>query len=220
MMKNSGNSFNWELFNRMPIIGILRDIRIEDAKIIVPLYVQAGFTNIEITINSEGAETSIHRLVQEFGTKVNIGAGTVLDLLDLKKALDAGANFIVTPSTDEEVIRACAKEGIPIFPGAFTPTEIVKAWQLGATMVKVFPAEQLGLDYIKALKAPLKQIKLLPTGGIYIGNVREYFHAGVHGLGISSGLFPSQLIRDKDWKGLREHLHAFYHTIQDRTKDT
>lgn len=214
-MNNSNHSFNWELFDRVPVIGILRDVRTEDAEKIIPLYVEVGFTNVEVTINSQDAENLINKLVKDFGERLNIGAGSVLDVRDLQRALDAGANFIVTPNTDEEVIRTCVDKGIPVFPGAFSPTEIVKAWKLGATMVKVFPAEQFGLPYIKALKAPLKHIKLLPTGGVTIENAKDYFLVGVDGLGVSTGLFKSDLIKNKYWGKLREHLDVFYKIIRE-----
>ncbi len=215
-MSNNRNSFNRDLFDQLPVIGILRDVSLEDADRIVPLYIEAGFTTLEVPINCDDAEELIRSFVQHFGDRLNIGAGSVLDKSDLDKALGAGAEFIVTPIVDEEVIRSCVNKAIPIFPGAFSPTEIAKAWKLGATMVKVFPAEELGLGYIQALKAPLKNITLLPTGGISIDNAVAYFRAGAQGLGISTGLFKSELIRNKDWDGLRKHLRAFYQTMQER----
>lgn len=215
-MNNHKNSFRWELFEKVPVIGILREVSEDDADIILPIFIESGFTTIEIPINSDNSASLISRLVQRFGDKLNIGAGTVTDLQELHKALGAGACFIVTPIVAEDVIQYCEKERIPVFPGAFTPTEIAKAWNLGASMVKVFPADELGAGYIKAMKAPLKHIKLLPTGGISIDNAREYFVAGAAGLGISTGLFKAELIRNKDWTKLREHLLLFHQTIQNR----
>lgn len=215
-MNKHKNSFRWELFDKVPVVGILREVSTEDADMILPVFIDTGFTTIEIPINSDNSASLISRLVQHFGDRLNIGAGTVTDMQDLHKALDAGAGFIVTPVVAEEVIQYCERERIPVFPGAFTPTEIVKAWKLGASMVKVFPADELGPGYIKALKAPLKNIKLLPTGGISIDNAREYFVAGAAGLGISTGLFKAELIRNKDWTKLRDHLFHFYQTIQHR----
>src|SRR5690606_18081736 len=105
-------------------------------------------------------------------------------------ALDAGAQFVVTPITDEEVISACVERDIPIFPGAYTPTEIYKAWSLGASMVKVFPASKLGPDYIKEVLAPLQQIHLMPTGGVGLENMEAFYKAGAKGFGIGSQLIP------------------------------
>lgn len=217
-MNNNKNSFRWELFDIVPVVGILREVSTEDADAILPLFIESGFTTIEIPINSDNSASLISRLVQHFGDKLNIGAGTVMDMEDLHTALDAGAGFIVTPIVAEEVIQYCERERIPVFPGAFTPTEIAKAWKAGASMVKVFPADELGPGYIKALKAPLKEIKLLPTGGISINNAHEYFSAGAQGLGVSTGLFKTELIRNKDWTKLREHLSLFYQAIQNRPR--
>jgi 2-dehydro-3-deoxyphosphogluconate aldolase / (4S)-4-hydroxy-2-oxoglutarate aldolase len=155
-------------------------------------------------MNSAGATETIASLVKNYGDRLNIGAGTVCDLNDLDKALLAGAQFIVTPILDEEVIRACVAANIPVFPGAFTPTEILKAWKLGATMVKVFPASKLGPEFIKELLAPLNYLKLLPTGGINLQNFREYFNAGAQGVGIGSGLFPAELINNGRWEELKQ----------------
>lgn len=215
-MSINKNSFNTALFNQIPVVGILRDVSMEDADQILPLYIEAGFTTMEIPINCDNAERLIRAIVSRFGDKLNVGAGSVIDVSDMEKALDAGACFIVTPVVDEEVIRRCVAEDIPVFPGAFSPTEIVKAWKLGATMVKVFPAEELGLGYIKAMKAPLKSIQLLPTGGVSIENVQSYFQAGAQGVGVSTGLFKFELIRNKDWSRLQDHFVSFYQMVQTR----
>ncbi len=215
-MTDNRNSFNRDLFDQLPVIGILRDVSVDDAAVILPLFIEAGFTTIEVPINSEGAGQLIQNLILHFGKKLNIGAGSVIDLSDLDKALAAGAGFIVTPIVDEKVIGSCVDKGVPVFPGALTPTEIAKAWKLGAAMVKVFPADEMGPRYIKALKAPLKHIKLLPTGGISVENANDYFLAGADGLGVSTGLFKSELIRNKDWDRLREHLRSFRQIIGDR----
>lgn len=213
-MGNNRNGFDRSLFDQLPVIGILRDVSLEDAEIILPLFIDAGFTTIEIPINSENAEVLIHQLVKEYGKILNIGAGSVINLIDLEKSLYAGASFIVTPVVDEEVITYCVDKGIPVFPGALSPTEIVKAWKLGATMVKVFPANEMGHGYIKALKAPLKTVKLLPTGGISIDNAKSYLDAGSDGLGVSSGLFKTELINKRNWEELKQHLKSFCKIIK------
>jgi 2-dehydro-3-deoxyphosphogluconate aldolase/(4S)-4-hydroxy-2-oxoglutarate aldolase len=196
--------FSEERFNKVPIVGIMRNMPRQHTEAVVNCYVAAGFTTLEITMNSEGAVETIEWLVKNYGDRLNIGAGTVCDLKDLEKALVAGAGFIVTPILNEEVIKACVEKNIPIFPGAFTPTEIYKAWRLGASMVKVFPASKLGPEFIKELLAPLNYLKLLPTGGINLQNFREYFKAGARGVGIGSGLFPAELINNGRWEDLKQ----------------
>ena len=203
------NTFSWELFNKAPIVGIIRGLSLEEVTQILPLYREAGLTTIEITMNTPDAEKIIQYAVENEQQGLNIGAGTVCTKEDLKKALDAGAQFIVTPILDKKVVKSCVKQGIPIFPGAFTPSEIFKAWSLGASMVKVFPATQMGSSYIKELKAPLNQLKLLPTGGVSLENMVEFFSAGADGVGMGGQLLDKKLIQDKEWKKLKTHLLQF-----------
>ena len=136
---------------RTRIIAIVRGVEEQHIAFVAEALLQGGVTVMEITLNTPGALSMISRLQDKLGDQMYIGAGTVLDLDDAKRAIDAGAAFIVTPNTDEEVIRFAHSQQIPIFPGALTPTEIVKAWKAGATAVKVFPSASLGLTYIKEL---------------------------------------------------------------------
>ncbi len=146
---------------------------------------------------------------------LNTGAGTVCTKKDLATAIDAGAQFIVTPVTDKKIIKSCVKNKIPVFAGAFTPTEISQAWSMGASMVKVYPAKVLGAAYIKDVKAPLDQVKLLPTGGIGIDDIRPYRQAGADGFGIGSTLFNKKFIEEKNWNGLVEHFKEFVEKVQE-----
>jgi 2-dehydro-3-deoxyphosphogluconate aldolase/(4S)-4-hydroxy-2-oxoglutarate aldolase len=205
----SNNQFSWELFEKAPIVGIVRNLSMEAVKQILPVYRAAGLTTIEITMNTAGAADIIHYALENESEGLNIGAGTVCTKEDLEVALDAGAQFIVTPILNKKVIKFCVKKGIPIFPGAYTPSEIYNAWSLGANVVKVFPATALGSEYIKDLGGPLNQIKLLPTGGVSLENMAEFIKAGATGLGIGSQLFDKQLINDQNWDGLLEHFRKF-----------
>ncbi|GAB3998243.1 bifunctional 4-hydroxy-2-oxoglutarate aldolase/2-dehydro-3-deoxy-phosphogluconate aldolase [Spirosoma daeguense] len=206
--------FSWELFTQMPIVGIIRNLSVDDIQQILPIYREAGLTTIEITMNTPGAEQVIRHAREHEHEGLNIGAGTVCTKEDLDKALAAGAQFIVTPILDKKVIKACVKTNVPIFPGAFTPSEVYKAWKLGASMVKVFPTTALGPGYIKDLKAPLNQIKLVPTGGVDLNNMGDFLKAGADGLGIGSHLFDKTLISQKDWSGLKAHFQQFVEKIR------
>ncbi|AUD04317.1 bifunctional 4-hydroxy-2-oxoglutarate aldolase/2-dehydro-3-deoxy-phosphogluconate aldolase [Spirosoma pollinicola] len=210
----SRQPFSWELFYKAPVVGIIRGLQPDDINQILPVYREAGLTTIEITMNTAGAEAIIQQAIDHHSEGLNIGAGTVCTLDDLDKALAAGAQFIVTPVISKKVIKACVKHGVPIFPGAFTPSEIYKAWSLGASMVKVYPATSLGPEYIKDVKAPLNQLKLMPTGGISLDNMAAYFKAGADGLGIGSHLFDKKLINEKNWAGLTNHLRDFVERMQ------
>ncbi|WP_420151872.1 bifunctional 4-hydroxy-2-oxoglutarate aldolase/2-dehydro-3-deoxy-phosphogluconate aldolase [Spirosoma sp.] len=217
MNSKISNAFSWELFIKAPIVGIIRGLSFDDVRQILPIYREAGLTTIEVTMNTPGAESIIQYAVQNERNGLNIGAGTVCTEADLDKALSAGAQFVVTPILNKKVVKACTKRGIPIFPGAFTPTEIYNAWKLGAAMVKVYPATSLGPDYIKDVKAPLNQLKLLPTGGITASNLATYFKAGADGVGIGSHLFDKTLIQQKNWSGLKDHFEKYIQKMHEGT---
>lgn len=208
-------TFSWEAFNRIPVIGIMRNIAPEKMEILASRYIEAGFNTLEITMNSLDAAKTITHLTNEFGERLNIGAGTVLTLEDLDTALSSGAMFVVTPILNEDVIKACVARKIPVFPGAYTPTEIYKAWSMGASMVKVFPATQSGAQYIKEVLAPLNHIKLIPTGGISVHNFADFLRAGAKGLGMGSQLFSPELIKNDRWDELDKVFTEFVKRYDD-----
>lgn len=210
----SQNPFSQELFKKAPIVGIIRNVSLEDVKQILPVYRQAGLTTIEITMNTPGAEDIIRYAVEHESEGLNIGAGTVCTKEDLENALEAGAQFIVTPIINKKIIKSCAKKGVPIFPGGYTPTELYNAWTWGATMVKIYPATSLGPEYIKDLKAPLNHLKVLPTGGVSLENMDQFLKAGADGLGIGSQLFDKKMIQNKDWTGLKTYFEKFVEKLK------
>ena len=209
--------FSWTEFLKVPVIGIARNIPLEAIIQILPLYQSSGLTSIEITMNSDGAEDIIRYAALRYKDHLNIGAGTVCSLDDLDRALVAGAQFIVTPVMEEDIIRRCKEIGIPVFPGAFTPSEIYNAWKSGADMVKVFPASMLGPQYIRELRGPLNQVKLMPTGGINSDNATAFLRAGASALAMGSELMDKKLIRDKNWKALSTHFEQVVKNIKEYT---
>lgn len=209
--------FSWTEFLKVPVIGIARNIPLEAIIQILPLYQSSGLTSIEITMNSDGAEDIIRYAALRYKDHLNIGAGTVCSLDDLDRALVAGAQFIVTPVMEEDIIRRCKEIGIPVFPGAFTPSEIYNAWKSGADMVKVFPASMLGPQYIRELRGPLNQVKLMPTGGINSDNATAFLRAGASAVAMGSELMDKKLIRDKNWKALSMHFEQVVKNIKEYT---
>lgn len=208
--------FSHARFKEMPLIGILRKMPADSLYKLADIYQNSGLTTLEITMNSPGAVEMIYALAKKF-PNLNIGAGTVCNLKDLSKAQDGGASFIVTPVLDETVIKACKQASLPVFPGAFSPTEIYRAWQAGADMVKVFPAGRLGAAYLKDVSGPLDQVKLLAVGGVGLENMTEFLKAGAQGLGLGSSLFPKELIEQEKWKSLEAHFQAFVEKYQSYT---
>ncbi|WKN42963.1 bifunctional 4-hydroxy-2-oxoglutarate aldolase/2-dehydro-3-deoxy-phosphogluconate aldolase [Tunicatimonas pelagia] len=208
------SSFSWERYYQAPIVGIVRSLPLDTIRPITQVYQDAGLFTLEITMNTPGAPKIISLLRKEF-PGMNIGAGTVCTMNDLTLALNAGAQFIVTPILDERVVKHTVARQIPIFPGAYSPTEIHQAWSWGAAAVKVFPATQLGVQFIKDILAPLNQIKLLPTGGVSQENIRSFFVAGAVGVGMGSSLLDKQLIEEKDFDSLNQHFIKIKGEIQD-----
>jgi len=148
-----------------------------------------GVRAFEITLNSPGAITAISMLASEFRSgELMVGAGTVLDIASAQEAVDAGARFLVMPHTDPVLIAWAAARGIPAFPGAFTPTEILNAWRSGAAAVKLFPASAVGPSFVRELRGPLREIPLIPTGGITAENAPAFVAAGALAIGIGSWL--------------------------------
>jgi 2-dehydro-3-deoxyphosphogluconate aldolase/(4S)-4-hydroxy-2-oxoglutarate aldolase len=206
--------FSWELFDKMPVVGIIRNLTVADINFVLPIYKQAGFTTIEITLNTPEALSVVSSLALEYKGELNVGAGTVCTIDDLTAAISAGANFIVTPIFKAEVVKKCVSLEVPIFPGAFSPTEIYEAWELGASMVKLYPASVVGSEYISAVLAPLNKIKLMPTGGIHLSNMLAFMKAGATSLGIGSELFDKKIIQKRDSEAMLNHFTLFAQQMQ------
>ena len=206
--------FSWELFDKMPVIGIIRGLSVDEIDFVLPIYKQAGFTTIEITLNTPEALSVISSLANQYNGELNLGAGTVCTLDDLTDAVNAGANFIVTPIFKAEVVKKCVSMEVPIFPGAFSPTEIYEAWELGASMVKLYPASVVGPSYVSAVLAPLNKVKLMPTGGIHLSNMLAFMKAGATSLGIGSELFDKKIIQKRDSEAMLNHFTLFAQQMQ------
>jgi len=150
----------------------------------------AGIGCFEITLNEPEAEAlgSITALAARFGGRMEVGAGTVLSIPAAQRAIDAGATFLVSPHTDEALLGWAAARGIPAFPGALTPTEIVRGWNAGAAGVKLFPASAVGPSFIREIRGPLPGIPIVPTGGITVDNAGDFIRAGAAAVGLGSWL--------------------------------
>lgn len=208
MEQKSG--FSWTLFEKMPVVGILRRISCDLFLSIAEIYYQSGFTTLEITVDSPDFDEALRHGLANFRSRLNIGAGTVCCVEDLDRALAAGAQFVVTPNVNKPVIKRCKTLGIPIMVGAFSPTEVYSAWQYGASLVKLFPAGVLAPTYLNDLKGgPMPQVDFLPTGGITFENVMSYLAFGAKGVGVGSLLFDRDLIEKRDWRALSQRFAQF-----------
>jgi len=207
-------AFSQQLFQRLPVVGILRGLPPDKLRPVVEAVRAGGLTNLEITMNTPGAADQIRAACAIAGSALNIGAGTVTSLQLLADALAAGASFIVTPTLSAAVMARCVQLNVPVFPGAFSPTEIQRAWELGATMVKIFPADLLGPEYVRSLKAPLPHLKLMPTGGVEVATLASYAIAGADAFGVGSPLFRAERIAAQDWEWVRNQCRAFAEAYQ------
>jgi 2-dehydro-3-deoxyphosphogluconate aldolase/(4S)-4-hydroxy-2-oxoglutarate aldolase len=163
---------------------------------------KGGVTALEVTMTVPGAVEIIRAMARDKEQGVLIGAGTVLDAGTASDVIAAGADFVVSPITDGDMIMACREAEVLIAPGAFTPTEIVAAWRAGADIVKVFPATSLGPQFFRDLRGPLPHIRLMPTGGVTLENAREFLAAGACCVGIGTALLDKKMIETDDWAGL------------------
>jgi 2-dehydro-3-deoxyphosphogluconate aldolase/(4S)-4-hydroxy-2-oxoglutarate aldolase len=161
-----------------------------------------GMTVIEVTMTTPGALDVVREATRRLGSDIVFGAGTILDPETARAAILAGAQFIVAPTLNLETIALCRRYSVPVMPGAYTPTEILTAWEAGADMVKVFPADTLGAKFIKAVKAPLPQVKLLPTGGVNADNIGDFLRAGAEAVGIGGELVSQKLLDERDFDTL------------------
>ncbi|MBO4437488.1 MAG: bifunctional 4-hydroxy-2-oxoglutarate aldolase/2-dehydro-3-deoxy-phosphogluconate aldolase [Fibrobacter sp.] len=205
-----------EFLKDMPVIGILRDIPRGEEEACVKTAASCGLKAIEVTMNTEGAEGIIKDLkaaARPYG--ISVGAGTVRTGGDLDHALNTGAEFIVTPNTRNDIIRLSCTAGIPIIPGALTPTEVQKAHDLGATAVKVFPVNCVGgPEYIKVLRGPFRDIKLMACGGVNAENVGDYFRAGSNIVSFGGSIFNVTLMREKKWDEIGKKLTALLDAVK------
>ena len=197
-----------EFIKPVPVIGILRDIPRGAEEACAKTAAACGLKAIEVTMNTDDAEAIIACLKQAAKPLgITVGAGTVRHESDLKKALAAGAEFIVTPNTRNEIIRFSNTAGIPIIPGALTPTEVQKAFDLGATAVKIFPVNCVGgPEYIKALRGPFRDIPLMACGGVNAENVQAYLKAGSNLVSFGASIFNPTLMKENKWDEIEKRL--------------
>ena len=192
------------------VVPVVRASSSDEALAAVEAIRAGGIPILEITLTVPGAIGIIGDLTRRLGDQALIGAGTVLDADSARACIDAGAKFIVSPALDIPTIETCNALGVPVFPGALTPTEVVTAWKAGADAVKVFPANAVGgATYVKSLKAPLPQIELIPTGGVSLKNAGELIAAGALALGVGADLVDLAAVRKGDLAVITEKAKQY-----------
>ena len=208
-----------EVFNRMISEGLVPVIRVTSASEAIDVsdaIKEGGVSFIEITMSVPGAIDVIKELTKKYKDEIIMGAGTVLDTETGRAALLAGAQFIVSPILNLDLVRLAHRYSALVIPGTMTPTEILTAWNEGADMVKVFPAAQLGgPEYIKAIRGPLPQVLLVPTGGVNLQNAGAFIKAGAAALGVGGELVDKKAIQEKKFNIITENTKAFLKAIRE-----
>jgi 2-dehydro-3-deoxyphosphogluconate aldolase/(4S)-4-hydroxy-2-oxoglutarate aldolase len=196
------------------VVAIMRanssDQLLEAAKAVLA----GGVEAIEVTMTTPGALDVIRQATSQFGKEVLFGVGSVLDAETARAAILAGAQFVVCPTFKLETIEICRRYSVPVVPGAYTPTEILTAWEAGANAVKVFPASVGGPTYIKAIKGPLPQISLSAVGGVTIENTADFFRAGVDFVGIGGELVNQKLLDGRDFAEITRRAVGFRQQVE------
>jgi 2-dehydro-3-deoxyphosphogluconate aldolase/(4S)-4-hydroxy-2-oxoglutarate aldolase len=187
--------------------GVIAVVRAESGSELVPVVealADGGVIAVEITFTVPNAIEVISQVRKTLGDRVVLGAGTVLDPETARAALLAGAEYIVSPALNVDVIRLCRRYDKVVMPGAFTPTEVLHAWEHGADVVKIFPADAVGPPYLKALRGPFPQIRVMPTGGVDLNTAEAFLRAGACCLGVGSQLVNPKAVAGKDFGRLTD----------------
>ncbi|MDQ3653196.1 MAG: bifunctional 2-keto-4-hydroxyglutarate aldolase/2-keto-3-deoxy-6-phosphogluconate aldolase, partial [Acidobacteriota bacterium] len=201
---------------RVGLVPVVRAKSAEEAMRAIDAIKEGGISVLEVTMTVPGAVRVIEEVAKRYGADVLIGAGTVLDAETARTVILAGAQFVISPSTNLEMIACCRRYGVPVMPGALTPTEVVAAWEAGADAVKVFPAGALGgASYIKALKAPLPQIELVPTGGVSLKTAADFIKAGAMALGVGADLVDTKALAEGNGQLITERARQFVEIVKE-----
>lgn len=176
---------------------------------------EGGVTAIEITMTTPNALRVIEEVAREMGDRVQVGVGSVLDAETARRAVEAGARYVVSPVFKPEVIEAAHRQGVPAMSGCFTPTEILTATEAGADVVKVFPADVVGIPFFKAVLAPMPHLRLMPTGGVSLTNAGEWLRAGAVAVGVGSALLDKQAIAEGDWATLTANARMLRASVEE-----
>lgn len=212
-----------EIISRLTAPGIIAVVRAQRTDQVLPLsesLLAGGVIAIEITMTTPGAIEAIRDATRALGDRAVVGVGTVLDASTCRAAIEAGAEFVVTPICRTEFVAIAHAAGRPVMLGAYTATEAQAAHEAGADFVKLFPAGSLGPAYVRALRAPLPHLRIVPTGGVDVNNVAEFLNAGCAAVGVGSSLVSAKLLQEADWPELTRRAAAFVKAASLATRRT
>jgi 2-dehydro-3-deoxyphosphogluconate aldolase/(4S)-4-hydroxy-2-oxoglutarate aldolase len=197
------------------IVAVIRAVSGELLADVAESLLAGGVEVMEVTFTVPRAVRVLEQVAERVGDRILLGAGTVLDAETCRTAILAGAEFIVSPSTHVDVIQTCKRYSKLVMPGAFTPTEVVTAWQAGADIVKIFPSEITGPRYLKALQGPLPHVRLMPTGGVNLETATEFLRCGACALGVGSSLVDPKVVAAGDLKKIEGLARQYVQIVQE-----
>ena len=210
-----------ENIQKRKIVAIVRGLKPEYIIRLGHAFEEGGISLMEVTYNQKAPETwvdtanAIEAVEKEFGERMIVGAGTVIKYEQVRMTYEAGGHYLVTPAVQTEIIKVGKQLGLGLYPGAFTPTEILTAWEAGADAVKVFPANNIGPGYIKAIRAPLSHIPMIAVGGINEKNAKDYMKAGCVGLGVGGNLVNKEWIENGEWGKITALAKEFIKAVEE-----
>jgi len=205
-----------EQLESLGLVPVVRASSADEAMQVIEAIKAGGVNVLEITMTVPGAIRVIEKVADKYGSDVLVGAGTVLDPETARACLLAGAQFIVSPALNLETIAMCHRYSAPVMPGVLTPTEVITAWSAGADFVKVFPCGAVGgASYIKNLKGPFPQIKMIPTGGVSLKTAQDFIKAGASALGVGTDLVDVKEIREGNPQVVTERAQQFIELVRE-----
>jgi len=203
-----------ELMRETGVVAIMRANSPDQLLSAADAIKEGGVNAIEVTMTTPGALDVIKQATSRYGSEVLFGVGSVLDPESARAAILAGAQFVVCPTLDVRIIALCRRYAVPVMPGAYTPTEILTAWEAGADIVKVFPASVGGPEYIKAIKAPLPQVRLMPVGGVDLNTTAEFIRAGCDLVAVGGALVDQKLLDAGGFAAITERARRFREEVE------
>ena len=203
-----------KIVEKNPLLAILRGVPDEILLDYAEAIYKGGVRFFEVALNTEGALDQITRLRKHFGNDIYLGAGTAITVERARTAIEAGAEFLLSPSTDEDVLAFCEREDIPMLPGALTPSEVTCCMRHGFYTVKLFPAADMPMDYAKHLKGPLDGTEYVAIGGVNKENMAEFLRRGYLGVGLGSNILPKEAVATRDWEAASAYVASLVADIE------
>lgn len=203
------------LIKERRLVAILRGVDGERIHLTAEALYLGGIRLLEVTMNTEGATKQIASLVESYEGKLIVGAGTVLNVGMAEQAIAAGASYLITPNMDDRVIKYGLQHGVDVLPGVMTVTEIVRAFETGASMVKLYPAGSLGIGYLKELQGPISHIPIVAVGGVTLDNIKSFMQAGAIGVGVGGSLLDRKALAEGNYESLTDRAKQFIQAVKD-----